>query len=626
MRNGSVVLRILKFLRPVWKTALITSIIIIVRAFAEVLSVYFLAPAVTAVTSNLALAAPVKMSFWQWLSSDESSSRVLRSVLGWMLASQLFLGVMIYLRTLWDTKLSMRAVYHIRAGIYDQLQRAKLTYHDKMSSGQLINRSVNDLQAVRHFMNLSVIGTCDIFASLTFYLGLLYLRAPGLMLAALIPLPLWYFVIYRFSNAAQPLCQDQQEWNDKLMTNLSENLGGVHVVRAFAAEKYEISKYAVTNGRLLDAMMKSVKLQSRLTPTLKIIATTAHVGLFAYAATLVGNKSLAVGDLLLLGAAMNAILGKLQQINAIVEAFQKAMVSSKRLFEILDLPDQNTGLAPELKIGEIEFKDVCFSYNRTPVLHGLNGKIRGGKVTALVGPTGSGKTTLASLIGRLYDPVQGEVWLDGHRSVDLHPCELRRKVGYVFQETFLFSSTVRDNIRYGRTDVSEEMIRSAARVAMADQFIERLPNGYDTWLGDKGVALSGGQRQRLALARALVYDPTILILDEATTALDAATEEVIHERLDKAFEGRTVLLIANRLSSIQTADFVLVMQEGRITQTGTHDELVACEGHYREIISIQDRIETGEEFLIKLDALTASREPSLELSREPRFAQAGGER
>lgn len=587
--------RMLKFLKPVWKIAVVAALVIVARSLMEVLAVYFLSPAVTAIANKLTEGRD-EGGFWLWVTGDSVSARELRSVLLWMALSQVGLGITIYLRSVWDTKLSMHAVYHIRAAVYDRLQRAHFTYHDRMSSGKLINRAINDLQAVRQFVNMSLLSTLDILTTLGFYFGLLWFRSPGLMFAALVPIPLWSVVIVWFSRRAQPLCRKQQVANDRLMSVLSENLAGIHVVKAFATEQQEITNYGRINGRLLAKLLKTVQLQAIFTPSLKLIAASAHILLFVFTAWNVRNGRLNIGDIMILGAAMGAILMKLQQINAIVEAYQKAIVSSRRLIEILDLPDalaeQKLRVSSEYRFitGEIEFQDVSFSYGSAQVLERINAKIPGGKVTAIVGPTGSGKTTLAGLIGRFYDPDRGAIFIDGQDVRSMNLRQLRRLVGYVFQETFLFSSTIRDNIRYGRSDVSDEMVRHAARIAMADEFIEKLPQGYDTLIGEQGVALSGGQRQRLALARALVYDPAILILDDATAALDATTEELVHQRLDSVFKGRTVLLIANRLTSVKDADYVLVLENGRLTQKGTHEELLRSEGHYRDIVRIQENL------------------------------------
>lgn len=592
-----LIIRMLQFLRPTQKIAIIAGLVVIGRVGAEVAAVYFLSPAITTVSNGLS--ATNDTNFWHWLGGDSASAVELRTILFWMAGSQFLLGLMIYFRSMWDTKLSMHVVYFIRSEVYDRLQQANLSFYDRLTSGQLINRALNDLQAVRNFVNLSLLATLDILSSLTLYLGLLFLRSPYLALAALIPIPLWTWVIFRFSKRTQPILQKQQHASDQVMTALTENLSGVHVVRAFATEKQEIKKYGDLNLNLLNHLQAGVRLQSQLTPTLKVIGSGAHILLFVFTAWLIRRETVQVGDLMLLGATMGVLLAKLQQINQVVEATQRAVVSAHRLFEILDLEKVvgNSTSLPKLALedGHIEFKSVHFSYGSTHVLENVSAFIPGGRITALVGPTGSGKSTMAGLIARFYDPQKGSIEIDGQDVSRLDLKHLRHHIGIVFQDTFLFSQSIRDNIRYGRQDVSEEMIRKAAEVAHAHEFIEGLPQGYDTILGQRGgVMLSGGQRQRLALARALVYDPKILILDDATASLDPETERLVYNRLDPIVRGRTVLMIAHRLSSVEMANHVLVMEDGKIVQSGMHEDLIAADGHYREIVRMQLLTEEGQ--------------------------------
>lgn len=603
--SARLLLRMLAFLRPVWRTAVVAALIVVLRVAAEVLAVYFLSPAVTTVATHMDSSHSSRLdseTFVTWISGASAAARELRQVLAWMLGAQVLLGVMVFLRATWDTKLSMHAVYFMRSAVYDRLQRAELTLYEKMTSGQLINRAISDLQNVRAFVNMSVLSSLDIVASLAFYLTLLCYRSPWLMVAALIPVPFWLMVIIRFGRRARPLCERQQHAADRLMGTLSENLYGVHVIRAFGTEQLEIEKYRARNQNLLRRLRASIRLQAHLTPGLKLIGMIAHLLLFVFSAWLIRNGQAQVGDVMILGAAMGALLAKLQLINLMAEAQQKAMVSARRLFAILDLPvaiasERCEARGLRLTSGEIEFQDVDFKFGTDwatiPVLHGITTRIPGGRVTALVGPTGAGKSTLAALIARFNEPTRGRILIDKQdlHEIDLH--DLRQKVGYVFQETFLFTGTVRENILYGRSDVSEQMMHMAARISHADEFIARLPNGYDTVLGERGVLLSGGQRQRLALARALVYDPAILILDDATAALDMRTERAVHQELDSVFSGRTVLIIAHRLASVETADHVIVLDHGRIVQEGTHAALLQQEGHYRDIVRLNLLAETG---------------------------------
>ncbi|MFL5814763.1 MAG: ABC transporter ATP-binding protein [Bdellovibrionia bacterium] len=595
-RNSyALVLRTLKFLKPVRGTALIAALVVLARIAVEIPTVYFLSPAVTTVIKGFS-GGHSSVGFFHWILSTDPTAAGLRRIIAYMGAAQLCLGLMIWMRSIWDTKLSMRAVFHIRNAIYDHLQHVGFPFHDKMTSGQLINRALSDLQSVRNFVNTSVISTLDITATVAAYLGLLYCRSPWLMLAALLPLPFWWFLISGFNRTSQVFYRAQQGACDSLMSALTENVGGVQVIRAFGLEKREMRKYARLNTRLLDRQDRMVDIQSRLTPSLKAVAAGAHVLLFVIASRFVIRQKLNIGDLLILGMAMGAILSKLQQVSVIIEVYQKGIVSARRLFEVLDTPrwrdltDEPSQF--QWRGGEIEFDDVTFGYDfeqcrGRPILHDISFKIPANQVTAIIGKTGSGKSTLGGLIARFYDPQKGAIRVDGHDLKSIELKELRHTVGYVFQETFLFSDTIRNNIRYGRLDVSDEMLYSAAKAAHAHEFIQSLPNGYDTILGDGGVNLSGGQRQRLALARALVYDPKILILDDATAALDPKTERSVQESLEELFENRTVLMITSRVSAVQCADHVIVLEEGRISQTGNHQDLARAEGTYQEILHTQ---------------------------------------
>jgi len=584
--NLRLVRRMFAFTAPVRRTVIVSCVVVVLRIIAEVVAVFFLSPAVTAVSASLSGTSDVGLRDWLVGGSDEAVA--VRGVLLMMAAAQVFLGITIYLRNVWDGRFSMEVVYWIRDAVYDRLQRAGFPFHDRVSSGQLINRALSDLQNVRMFVNMGLLGTLDISLYVIGYMGLLFLRSPVLALAALAPVPLWCWVVLRFGRKAQPLYGAQRDASDSLMSALTENLHGVHVVRAFAAEPRETEKYRSLNAGLLQRMFDMVGLQQRLTPMLRAIAVASHIGLFLLAAKLIRDGRLEIGDLLILGVASGTILSKLQQINAMAETYQKAIVSARRIFEILDTPLEPASApdapVPAITDATIEFDDVVFGYDPAkPVLDHASCRIPGNRLTAIVGPTGAGKTTMASLIARFYDPQSGAVRIDGVNVRDVDLSSLRRAVGYVFQESFLFSQSVRENIRYGRTDVSDDMVLAAAEAAQADEFIRGLSDGYDTLLGERGVTLSGGQRQRLALARALVYDPKILILDDATASLDPDTEEVVHTILNLLYAGRTVLVIAHRISTVRRADHVLVIQNGRIVQSGTPRELLSAEGHYREI-------------------------------------------
>ena len=580
----------LAFLKPVRATALIAGSVVVARIVFEVASVHFLSPAISGLAKMAQV--PAGTGLWDWLTGSNADARHLRLALGSMAISQIILAIMIYLRQTWDAKLSMRAVYHMRQQVYDSLQNCGFSLHDRMTSGTLINRALSDLQAVRAFVNMSLLSSLDVGITIMGYVALLFVSSPWLGGALLGLIPLWWYIIRHFGTRLQLLYQFQQDASDKVMNVLTENIGGVHVVRAFGTGNRELGRFSALNEALLSRILGVVRLQQYLTPAMQLAASLAHAALFMAACWLIHKGAMPVGDLLVLGVAMGTIVSKLQQVNTMSDTYQKAAVSAHRLFEILDTrPDVASPPAAAplvIKRGTIAFDRVSFGYEQqNTVLDRLTAVIPGNRMTALVGPTGCGKSTLAALVGRFYDPSHGRILIDGQdlRQVDLK--SLRHTVGYVFQETFLFADTVRNNICYGRTDVSDEMLRAAARAAQAEEFIAALPRGYDTVLGDSGVLLSGGQRQRIALARALVYDPYILILDDATAALDATTEQALHRMLKPLLAQRTVIVIAHKISTVRRADYVLVMNQGRVVQGGTHDDLMQLDGHYRDLVRMQ---------------------------------------
>ncbi len=569
--------RMMGFLKPFKWIALLAGLFLVLKIAVEVVAVYFLSPVVTTVSQNLG-SQPQAGSFWNWLIGGSTSAQDLRSVLLLMAASQLALSLMTFVRSVWDTKFSQAVARSMRERTYDHLQYLEFSFYDRMTSGKLMSRALGDLDAVHGFVNTILLSILDITVSISAYVLLLGWRSPWLVLTAMIPLPLWCWVIFRFSKRSGPLYGRQREAADQMMGVITENVAGKHVVRAFGSARFENAKFHEKNEVFLDRLLSVIRWQATLNPFLQSLAIASHITVFFVCSALIQRGTLPIGDLLILGAAMGTILGKLQHINGIAEGFQRAIVSGERLFEVLDSAAETPQTAGKELLrgsrGDIKFENVTFSYGAgEPVLRDLYVTVRGGRVTALIGPTGSGKTTLSALLARFYSPSSGRVTISGQDIASVTLRDLRRHVGFVFQETFLFSASIRDNIRYGRTDVSEEMLKTAARVAHAHEFIMSLPQGYDTRIGEGGVQLSGGQRQRLALARALVYDPEILVLDDAMAALDASTEALIRERLKELRAGRTVIMITHRASSLALADQVLVMKQGRIELSGRPQDI-----------------------------------------------------
>jgi len=532
------------------------------------------------------------VTLWQWLAQSEGSGAALRRALFLLALAKLAHAILIWIRTVTVSWQNMSMVYYMRAAVYDRLQRVGFAFHDRHSSGALINRALSDLQAVRHFVQETLHAGVDLIFSTLGYFVIFVTTSPQLAGIAAVSLPLWIWAIRRFAIKARPIYERQMKASDEVVNVLTENAAGVHVVRAFATEDLEERKYRGVCGTLLDRIMEGVGLRQRMLPMIRAIAILTNVTIWALGAILVQRGELKLGDLVVFGSAMGIILGKMHQINMMADAYQHALVSSGRLFEILDSAD-TTPEAPDAEPlppggGAVRFENVTFGYDPArQVIKDVSFEVPAGAVVALVGPTGAGKSTLMALLGRCYDPQQGRVLIDG---VDVRECtiqSIRDQVGYVFQETYLFSDTIARNIAYSDLGATPCQIKQAARIAQADEFIRELPKGYDTPIGEYGATLSGGQRQRLAIARAILHNPRLLVLDDSLSAVDPETESQIRAQLEKIMKRRTTFIITSRISTAQRADLILVIEDGRITQRGTHNDLIRRKGYYREMAESQ---------------------------------------
>lgn len=582
------------FMAPVKYHVAANALLYIAYSITEVFTLYLLKTPVN-IVKEIATSGTHEnpdAGLWAWMTTSGTHGEALLHALIWLGVARLTLSVFAWGKVMTQTWQSMSMVYYMRAAVYDRLQRVGFSFHDQYSTGEMVNRSLSDLQNVRMFVNQGLFGGIDILFTMIgcFYL---FLRgSPTLALAALATLPLWFWAIRKYAVLSQPIYERQMDASDEMVRVLTENIAGVHVVRAFATEDLEREKFEKRCGTLLGRMIEGVRLQVKMTPLIRGIAVASHVSLFTLGAIFVQDGKLELGDLIVFGSAMGLLLARVQQLNTITDAYQRAVVSSGRLFEVLDSPDSTPEAPQAVPLrpggGAVKFSRVTFGYEPgRPVLNDLSFSVPAGSKVAIVGPTGAGKTTLSALLGRFYDPDLGRIVVDGVDLRDATLSSVRSSVGYVFQENYLFSDTVARNIAYSDQKANLDNIKEAARVAHAAEFIERLPKQYETVIGEYGASLSGGQKQRLAIARAILHNPRILVLDDALSAVDPETEARIREELEGLMAGRTVFLITSRISTAREADLIIVLAQGKIVQQGTHADLMAVPGYYREVASSQ---------------------------------------
>ena len=591
LSNWRMMAWMFRFLKPVKALVFISCLWLTLGVGAEILSTRQFGEAADAVKA-VQFSPRTSDSFWAWTTSVAPEATRLRhqALLLCMVTAAMLLFR--YLREVSNSKMSMTLVYFIREAVYDKLQRVGFSFHDAIPTGQLINRALTDLQNIRMFIQTAVLMTLEIFLIVGGYIVLLATRNGWLAILSLVPIPIWTLYVLHFGKQVQPASKLVMDAEDKCLNVITENIAGVHVIKAFASQEAEVGKYRKVCDLFYGRVTRRIHLYASFTPIIRSIGSFSHLSLFFLVAVLMIKGKLNVGDFLILGSAMGAILARLQQVNTISDQYQNAIVSSRRLLEVLaakaNVPENPNARDLPAGPGTVRFENVGFAYGAgKPVLRNVNFEVPGGKMVAIVGPTGSGKTTLVNMIARFYDPSEGRLLIDGVDTRDVKLDSLRPLVAFVFQETFLFSDTVSANIAYGHPGASAGDIEAAARLAQAHEFIEQLPRGYDSLLGERGSSLSGGQRQRLAIARAILQNPRILILDDATASVDPETDDLIHRALSFVMKGRTTFVIAHRISTAQRADQVVVLEHGRVTQMGTHEELMSQNGHYRQIAQVQ---------------------------------------
>jgi len=487
-------------------------------------------------------------------------------------------------------RVSLGVEMDLRSRVYSHLLALELGFFDRQQTGQLMSRATVDLQAVRFFLGYGLVIIAQSALTILFASMAMFIIDPLLAVVALSPVPFVIWIAQRYGQRARPALQEVQQRIAELTADVEENVGGVRVVKAFAREDLQRERFSRSVTRVFEQSMISTRLRAFYNPFIGFLPQIGLALLLFLGGRAVIDGRLDIGEFTAFYAYLLALLGPMRTFGMLLGMSQRATASGVRIFELLDREPRIVAAPDAVELppgsGRVELRNASLAYEgaREPALDDVTLTVAAGTTLALVGPTGSGKTSLVSLVSRLYDATDGEVLVDGVDVRKVHPRALRREIAVVTDDPFLFSASVHENIAYARAEATREEVVAAATRAQAHGFIEQLPDGYDTRVGERGLTLSGGQRQRIAIARALLADPRILILDDATSSVDASTEQQIKRALSEVMAGRTTFVIAHRLSTITLADEIAVLEDGRLLDHGTHQELLERSPFYAEIV------------------------------------------
>ncbi|HUX77256.1 MAG TPA: ABC transporter ATP-binding protein [Anaerolineae bacterium] len=581
----SVLKRLFGYVRPYWKPLAATGVLLLLN-------------------TGLSLLPPL---FQRDIVDQVIGTRDL-SHLGTLVATLVGVYVLLWITEVGDQYtrhvLGARFIFDLRTHIYAYLQRLSLSFFERTSTGELMSRVANDVNALENFVTHGVILTSIDLLRLVGASAVLLVLDYRLALIVLVLLPIMAVGLRWFNQRVRPIYRRVRDRLGDINAKLEDNLAGIRVIQAFGQEEIELERFRDVSDHYYRERVRAIRSWATFFPALYTMAAIGGVMVLGAGAWMVIDGQLSLGTLVAFLAYVTSFYDPLRRLTEVDNTFQQAIASGERIFELLDevpeIQDAPDAIALDEIEGDVVFDDVHFRYGdpsagseQREVLHDVEFHMAPGEVVALVGPSGAGKTSIASLLCRFYDPIHGRILVDGHDLRRVQIRSLRRHVAVVLQDTFLFNTTVRENLLYGKPDAGEEEMIAAAKAAYAHEFIEHLPQGYDTEIGERGVRLSGGQKQRLALARAILADPRILILDEATSSVDAEAEYLIQQALDEVMKGRTSLVIAHRLSTIRNADKIIALEEGRIREVGDHRELLARGGLYSQLYQRQLELATS---------------------------------
>ncbi|HEU4972854.1 MAG TPA: ABC transporter ATP-binding protein [Gaiellaceae bacterium] len=561
--------RLLGFLRP-YRTSLIVSTVLAIAAQVAAILVLVLTGAVINEIE------------------DDPHTRTLLAFAGVIVLLGLVRGALTYGRRIISGRQALGVEYDLRDELYSHFLRLSFGFYDRSQTGQLMSRATMDLQSVRFFLGYGLIFFAQHVVTIVVVTVVLFVYSWELALVALAITPVIVLTAFRYSRVSHPVLRDVQQSLGEVATVAEESISGVHVVKSFAQEDRRAERFGHAADTVFAKTLAANRQRAVYVPLLTFLPFIAQALVLLVGGRMVINGSMTLGSFSAFYLLLAMLVMPLRMLGMWIGQAQRAVAAGERIFEILDEPEEVADATDPTPMpagpGEVVFEDVSFGYDpERPVLEDVDLRIAAGHTVALIGPTGSGKTTLAALVPRFYDTTHGRVLVDGVDVRRLVRRSLRSEIGVISQDPFLFSASVRDNIALGMPDAPHDAVEAAARAAQAHDFIEELPHGYDTVVGERGITLSGGQRQRIAIARALLIDPRILVLDDATASVDATTEAKIRAGLLEVMRGRTTIIIAHRLSTIALADEVVVLDHGRITARGTQAELLETSPVFREI-------------------------------------------
>jgi ATP-binding cassette subfamily B protein len=487
-------------------------------------------------------------------------------------------------------RVSLGVEMDLRNRLYAQLQRLELSFFDRQQTGQLMSRATVDLQSVRWFLGYGLVFIAQSLLSILLAAVAMFVLRPDLAAMSLAPVLLVILIAHRYGKYSRPALQEAQQRIAELTADAEEAISGIRVVKAFAQEDRQLERFGHSVGRVFSQQMVATRIQARYTPIISFLPNLGLAVILLVGGRYVIDGSLSLGTFTAFYAYLLILISPMRTLGYMLSAAQRATASGARIFQVLDreprmtVPENAPALPPGR--GEVTFHGAGLTFEGSvrPALHDIDLEIEAGETVALVGAMGSGKTALVSLIPRLYDVTEGSVRIDGADVREVDPTSLRHQIAVVTDDPFLFSATVHDNIAYGRPEATREEVEEAARAAQAEGFIRALRDGYDTMVGERGLTLSGGQRQRIAIARAIAANPRILILDDATSSVDASTEQEIKVALREVMTGRTTFIVAHRLSTIALADEIIVLEAGTVAARGSHEQLLTESELYREIV------------------------------------------